>query len=266
MANRMFNMVGDRMACYHHPSQQSVARCKICAKPVCKDCCDMYGVVSGPYAGEVLCYECTCNLIANNADEINKQRKKAKREWMIISIGAIIGALIGIIAGANTYGLGALGGFWIGLGFGGNLWIALRHTFSATAAGGEYGCVFGIVVFIFWYFVGGMGGPIVPLVRFFRQRKREEKFQEIITSETRVLQEMRDYYAYTQAMEENKGVDLATLASQGSELYNNTYAQNVLSKGKEAAQAELRQGVVQIAANGEIIRSFDKPARRNHAA
>jgi len=40
-----------------------------------------------------------------------------------------------------------------------------------------------------------------------------------------------------------------------------------MSKGEINAQSELRQGAVQIAANGEIIRSFDKkPKRKGQAA
>jgi hypothetical protein len=64
-------------------------------------------------------------------------------------------------------------------------------------------------------------------------------------------------------MEQQKDdVDLAKLAGQGSELYNNTYAQAVLSKGEKVAQSDLRRSVIRIAANGEIIRSFeDKPSK-----
>jgi len=61
---------------------------------------------------------------------------------------------------------------------------------------------------------------------------------------------MRDYFAFTQALEENESVDLTTLAS------GNTYANAVLSKGEQAAQTELRRGVAQIAANGEIIKRY----------
>jgi len=67
-------------------------------------------------------------------------------------------------------------------------------------------------------------------------------------------------------MESRKGMDLAQLANQGGELFDNSYAQTVLAKGEKAAQTELRNGVVQISANGEIIRSFDKRIEKGRAA
>lgn len=67
---------------------------------------------------------------------------------------------------------------------------------------------------------------------------------------------MRDYMEYTQVMSRNKGVDLETLMGQGSELYNNSYAQVVSTQGEQAADAMLRQCTTRIAENGEIIRDF----------
>ena len=108
--------------------------------------------------------------------------------------------------------------------------------------------------------------PIVTIYRFVKRIKQIKQADEIIASDERILQEMRDYFAYTKALEKNKGIDLAKLAEQGSELYDNTYARSVLDKGEKEAQAALRQSVVTISANGEIIRSFDKRIGRGRAA
>ena len=44
--------------------------------------------------------------------------------------------------------------------------------------------------------------------------------------------------------------------NEGSELYNNSYAQAVRDNGEAAADAALRQATTRIAENGEIIRDF----------
>ena len=67
---------------------------------------------------------------------------------------------------------------------------------------------------------------------------------------------MADYMEYTQVMSRNVGVDLATLINEGSELYNNSYAQDVARRGEAQAEATLRGCVARINENGEIIRNF----------
>jgi hypothetical protein len=73
---------------------------------------------------------------------------------------------------------------------------------------------------------------------------------------------MKDYFAYTQAIENNKNINLDQLTQQGSKLFENTYAQAVLNKGEGAAQADLRQSVVAISTNGEIISNLDKKVKK----
>jgi len=64
--------------CFHHPSQDAVATCRGCGKGICKDCYDVYGVSSGEYAGQALCYDCTSQLVESNVAEVNKLKQKTK--------------------------------------------------------------------------------------------------------------------------------------------------------------------------------------------
>jgi len=263
---------GNAMRCYHHSSKQAVASCSECGKGICKDCYDSYGAGMG--AGKALCFDCTEALVQENSAEIAAFRKILKFEWIAIAIGSVIG-LIAAISIAYMHSSENMGGRvdmrdpdflmmflsnafmfgWIGLGFGSSIGRFIKSLFTV-----------GLVGAFFWFFVSGMCGPIMPLVRILKRRRQIKKCEKILANDAQVLQEMRDYFAYTQAMEENAGVNLATLANKGGALFGNKYASAVMSKGEKAAQEELRQGVVQIAANGEIIRSFDKTRKKKNKA
>ena len=87
-----------------------------------------------------------------------------------------------------------------------------------------------------------------------------KKTSGFIEEDSACLQQMRDYMEYTLVRNQNKGVDLETLMNEGSELYNNSYAQAVRNNGEAAADAALRQATTRIAKNGEIIRDFPNAA------
>jgi hypothetical protein len=215
------------MNCFHHPSQPAAANCAKCGKPICKNCCDDYGVGIGPYAGKVLCYDCTTGLVAANVTEINKIRAQTAGIMSILSI------------------------FWC---FAKEVFNALKNFLggcSDLAAG--HGVFHGFRAM--WGLIQLPLTPIFAIARFVKRHNLIKQFDQIIASDSEALQQMRDYFAYTQAMEKNTGVDLATLASQGSELFDNTYAKAVMSGGEQAARRQLRNSVVRIAENGEIIRS-----------
>ena len=227
------------MACYHHPSQRAVAQCRVCGNGICQDCYDVYGVTSGEYAGKALCYDCTSQLVAENVVDIDAFRARVKRERIFIIVGAVLGALVGIAGGG--------GGVIIGAGIGGSLWTIVKTLISAL---NDESWIVAIGVIIV--------SPIITIYRFISRFRQERQCREIISSDSYVLREMRDYFEYTQVMEQNDAIDLSKLADKGGELYDNSYAQSVITNGESAAQAELRRGVIQIAANGEIIRGFDR--------
>jgi hypothetical protein len=170
-------------------------------------------------------------------------RKRVKRERVLMIIGMVVGAGVGAAGGP----LGML----LGAAIGGSLWTIVK-------LGDEYGAIVAVPALIV--------SPIITIVRFVKRAKQIRQCNEIIADEMRTIQEMRDYFEYTQAMEQSASIDLAKLAKQGGKLFDNSYASAVLSKGEQAAQAQLRQSVVQIAANGEIIRGFAPVKKKGNAA
>jgi len=215
------------MNCFHHPSQPAVAQCARCGKPICRNCVDDYGVAVGQYAGKVLCYDCTAGLVAANVAEIEKIRAQTAG---ILGILSIFGCFMKeVFLAIRTICRGT------------------SMALSANPAGG--------IVMMWGMCIQLPLTPIKAIWRFIKRHRLIKQFDGIIASDSQALQQMRDYFAYTQTMEQHKGVDLATLAAQGSELYDNTYAKAVLSGGERSARAQLRRSVVQIAENGEIIRS-----------
>jgi hypothetical protein len=215
------------MNCYHHPSRQAAAQCAKCGKAICKNCVDDYGVSVGQYAGKALCYDCTSGLVAANVAEIDRIRKETAG---IMGILSIVGCFLK------------------------EVFIAIRNMFrggSMAASGNPAG---GIVMM--WAMCIQLPlAPIMGIFRFIKRHSLIKQFDGIIASDSQALQQMRDYFAYTLTMEQHKGIDLATLAAEGGELFENTYAKTVLSKGEPAARTQLRNSVVRIAENGEIVRS-----------
>jgi len=251
--------------CYHHPSKDAVAICTGCGKGICKDCYDSYGAGMG--AEKALCFDCTEDMVKEHTADIAAFRKKVEKERIFMIVGAIIGVIFAFLTGATDSG-DVLVALIICLGCAG---FGASFLFALKMIAGFF-LVMGGLGFILLLIVGGVALPVlfflgipISIYRYIKRKNQIKQCDEIIASDSGILQEMRDYFAYTQAMENNNGVDLARLAEQGSELFENTYAQAVLSKGEQEAQAELRQSVVTISANGEIIRSFDKKPKKKAA-
>ena len=237
-----FNLRSGKMACYHHPEEQSVALCKECGKGICKDCFDTYA--SGIGSNKALCFDCVEERVQQNIAEVDAFRSKVKRErtWMIV--GAVLGAiLIGpmlasiaqgeVLAAFIMWSLGVFGGASLG---------------TIISGFKEYGWVVGIIMIVI--------SPIMSIVRYVKRLNQIKECDAIISSDARFLREMRDYFEYTFTRAKNVGVDLASLMSSNGALFDNTYAQEVYSKGESAAAEGLRLGLGQVAANGEIIRNF----------
>jgi len=134
------------------------------------------------------------------------------------------------------------------------MWEAIKAVFSnldntAGLIGALIGLCFAWIVGVFkcCYYC------IKNTIDYIRYLKRTEGF---IESDTAALEQMREYMEYTRIRNQNKGVDLETLMEQGSELYNNSFAQMVRDRGEAAATEEIARAATRIAANGEIIRDF----------
>jgi len=244
--------------CGSHTSKQAVVLCRDCGKGICRDCYDSYGAGIG--AGKALCFECTERMVQKHLFEINEFRSvvKGERTWMII--GAVIGSFLLAYWGSNqpASNAGTVIIFWIlGAFIGASIGTIIISTIKAGfSSGKEEGMGTGCVVAV----ISALGmlliSPIMSIYRFFKRNKQIKQANAIIASDERILQEIRAYFAYTQVLEKNAGADIAKLVS--GELSGNAYAQAVLNQGEKAAQEELRKGVNQIDANGEIIDSFNK--------
>ena len=135
------------------------------------------------------------------------------------------------------------------------IWEAIKLCFS-----GEGGWIAAIIFLIIRRIVIGIKCIVLTIVNTVRYIIYLKKTSGFIESDTAALQQMRDYMEYTMVCNQNKGVDLESLMSEGSALYNNSYAQAVRNNGEEAADAMLRQATTMIAENGEIIRNFPAAA------
>ena len=263
--------------CYHHPSKDAVAQCKLCKKAICKDCREMYGVTSGEYADEALCYDCTSGFVAQNVQEVDAFKKKVKGERIRMIVGASISVaimLVLIVVTAEDVFHGADIGQTIGMIFG----FIIALIFIA-GLGASFGTIFGpiyrftkdsenaqiflsvLMIIAFVPIIVGLfviGLPI-SLYRFFKRKKQIRQAEDIIANDTLALEQMKNYFEYTQFIEKlGSNINLSKLTDQGGELFNNTYAKTVIGKGEKEAKDELRQNVIQIAEDGEIISGFDK--------
>ena len=252
--------------CFHHQNEPAVAKCAKCGKYICKDCAEAYGVTAGEYAGKYLCFDCCEQIVAENIAELTANKNKVKGQFILQIIGMIIGFIYGMEAGISSGDIG--GGFVAGLiaaCIGGVFLSALKAFWLLTwdcikiAFSGQFGwltiisIIFNIIVIIFkciWV-------TITQTIQYIIYLKRTAGF---IESDTAALEQMRAYMEYTLVRSQNKGIDLETLMNEGSELYNNSYAQAVRENGEEAADAALRQATMMINEHGEIIRDFSAVA------
>ena len=253
-------------ACYYHHDEPAVAKCARCGKFICQDCFDNYGVSGGEYAGQALCYDCCQQLVAENVEELKRNKSKIKFQFILSIIGMAIGFIFGMSAGIESGDIGA--GFLSGLIFaciGGVFLSAVKAFFSLTweaikiAFAGQFG-ILTILSIIFQTIVIVFKCIWVTISNTFYYIKYLKDTSGFIDSDTAALQQMKDYMEYTMIRNQNRGVDLETLLNQKSELADNSYARMVQEKGEEGAEAALRDCVATINENGEIIRSFNNRA------
>lgn len=234
----------DGPVCYHHPDEPAVGQCARCGKYICRDCAEAYTVSSGEYANQCLCYDCCQDLVAENVAALKNQKAKIT--------ALFVASIIGMIIGAMFFSVSTLAGFICMFWFG-SFWWWIKNTVSAwwnnpagRSLAGFIGAGIGSLVV----------APFQTTVKIVECIRYLNKTSNFIKEDSEALVQMREYMEYTQVMSRNKGVDLETLMGQGSELYNNSYAQMVRTQGEAAADAMLRQYTTRIAENGEIIRDF----------
>lgn len=255
--------------CHYHTSEPAVARCARCGKYICEDCYDNYGVNSGEYAGEALCYDCCRELVAQNVKDLTRNKNKIKFQFIVSIIGMVIGFIMGLSAGIESGDAGT--GFvmaLVGIGIGGVffsflkfylqcLWIGIKESFKSLFNGngiwGIIGVFIGLAFRIFIEAFKSIYYTIRNTIDYIKYLKETSGF---IESDSAALQQMADYMEYTMIRNQNRGVDLETLLNQKSELADNSYARMVLEQGEAQAEAHIRGCVASINENGEIIRDF----------
>lgn len=89
-------------ACYYHKDEPAVAKCARCGKYICQDCFDNYGVTSGDYAGQALCYDCCQQLVSENVADLTRNKNKIKVQFIFSIIGMVIGLIAGIALGVSA--------------------------------------------------------------------------------------------------------------------------------------------------------------------
>ena len=253
--------------CHYHNWDPAVARCARCGKYICQDCAEAYGVSGGEYAGQYLCYDCCQQLVAQNVADLKKNKSTIWAHFILSIIGMVLGFIFGVALVGSSGDFGAkivagliyacIGSVFLSAmkAYLSAIWEAIKMCFS-----GEGGWIAAIIFLIIRSIVIGIKCIILSIVNTVRYIVYLKKTSHFIESDTAALQQMRDYMEYTMVCNQNKGVDLESLMSEGSALYNNSYAQAVRNNGEEAADAMLRQATTMIAENGEIIRNFPAAA------
>lgn len=243
----------DGPVCYHHQDEPAAAQCARCGKYICKDCAEAYTVGIGEYANQCLCFDCCQAIVAENVEVNRSNKSKITTTFVMTIVGMVIGLIVGLSAG---------GGFGLGLllmVIGGCFWTFLKGWFKrigGALAGGGFNLVSFLIGLVLGFFIEAVLSIYRTIRKIIECIIYLKKTAGFIEEDSVALQQMKDYMEYTQVMSRNRGVDLETLMGQGSELYNNAYAQMVNTQGEAAADAMLRQCTTTIAENGEIIRNF----------
>ncbi len=207
-----------------------------------------------------MCYDCYRALVADNVAQLKKNKGKIMFQFIL----SIIGMTIGFIYGASS---AAGSGFW-GVLFSGFIFACIGGVFltaikmfcsmfiETLEAALDAGIIAGILIGIIQSIV--LIGKCIWLtisntIYYIKYLKETSGF---IESDSAALARMADYMEYSLIRNRNRGVDIATLLNQQSELADNSYARMVRENGEAGAEAALRECVATINENGEIIRSF----------
>ena len=254
------------LVCHYHHDEPAVAKCARCGKSMCQDCFDSYGVATGQYAGQALCYDCTQELVADNVARLTENKKKIKTQFIISLVGIVLGFIFGFSAGVEGGAGTAFVMGIIGAAIGGVFLSALKEFFSLVwdalkiADSGDFGILtalsvtFNLIALIFKC----LFTTVSNTVYYITYLKQTSGF---IESDQAALRQMQDYMEYTMIRNQNRGVDIETLLKENSELADNSVAQMARTQTEEQIEASVRSCVASINENGEIIRSFHEGGR-----
>lgn len=232
--------------CYYHPEERVVGHCARCGKNLCRYCCDSFGVTGGEYAGKMLCYDCTTKLVKDNVEELQKNHNYIHGQYTQCLVGCAIGGVIGFIWGLSGGIMGALLYMVLCAAIGGSAsnffhrFIAAIPGFFVSTGNMVISICVGLFKFIFCFFLYAIMALFETVKKILYYRNYMAQTADCLEKDSSALQCIRDRMEYSRVMNENRGMSLADLMNEGSELYNNSYARMVQEQGEEKADALLR--------------------------
>ena len=249
--------------CHFHQNERAVAKCVKCGKQICQDCVDTYQVNDEEYDGKPLCYDCWKEMVSKNVKRLRWQKTKIIFMYIFSILGMIFGGIVGngfVSLEPNSDEL-----FWIPILtalVGGCLWTfivkILKAFWHAIKNFFDGDWLFGIIEFVIEILLAVVTSIWGTIKKLFNYTKHLIKTSGFIKADANALRQMAEYMEYTRVRSQNVGVDLATLASESGELYNNTFAQTVLQNGDASAETMIRDCAMTINSHGEIVRNFDE--------
>lgn len=250
-------------SCDWHNDEPAVANCSRCGRPICRDCVEAYTVDGGKYAGRALCYDCIQALIKEQSSELQENYATIKSRTILVVAGVIIGLFVGIFWGATSRDVGATLVYAIACAaIGGSFANFCRNFFSQvpamfTSTGNlVLSICIGLAKFVVFLIIDAVKALIETVQKLVSYGRYLSRTKNILEENQQALDQIEAFMQYTLVRSQNKGVDLETLMNENSELFNNSYAQQVRANGEQAADAALRSSATIIAANGEIVRDF----------
>ena len=241
--------------CYYHPEERVVGHCARCGKNLCRYCCDSFGVTGGEYAGKMLCYDCTTKLVKDNVEELQKNHNYIHGQYTQCLVGCAIGGVIGFIWGLSGGIMGALLYMVLCAAIGGSAsnffhrFIAAIPGFFVSTGNMVISICVGLFKFIFCFFLYAIMALFETVKKILYYRNYMAQTADCLEKDSSALQCIRDRMEYSRVMNENRGMSLADLMNEGSELYNNSYARMVQEQGEEKAEAFVSRCTTQIAEN-----------------
>lgn len=249
--------------CDWHTDEPAAANCSRCGRPICRDCVEAYTVIDGEYKGHALCYNCIQGLIKEQSSELEENYATIKNHTILVVVGAIIGLFVGIFWGATSRDAGAtfiyaiacaaIGGSFAN--FCRNFFSQVPGMFTSTGDIAISICI-GLGKLVVFLIIDAVKALMETVQKLFSYGRYLSRTKNILEENQQALNQIEAFMQYTLVRSQNKGVDLETLMSESSELFNNSYAQQVRANGEQAADAALRNSATMIAANGEIVRDF----------
>lgn len=254
----------DGPACELHPDRPAAARCENCGAYMCSECVEAFTITEGDLQGKAFCYDCIQKLFEEQRNELQKNFNIMRVRAGIFGVGVVLGGILGIAAGLDTgEPIGVLIWFLICASIGGSLPTFLKTYISQIPSmftfSGNFvvSLIISIIKACVFFFIDAARAFVETSSKLYSYWQYFSQTRGLIDQSQQALDFIETFVEYTRVREANAGVDLSSLMQEGSELFDNAYAQQVVQHGESAADEMMRQSTWTIAANGEIIHNFE---------